>query len=223
MRIDRECLACGQAARCVEVADCSNRRLLRTGETLYESGDPGGGVWQVLDGFVALRAYTEAGERVMVRLVGRGGVFGYRSSVAGDAHMTSAQAICDSRVKHIPGALLERMIAREPRLGAALLRALAVSLREAGERIVLLATQNARAKLLTFCAELARAQGEPLRPEGFRVALPMTLQDFSELAGIRPETLSRTLRRLEDDGMLARSGGNVLEIGAGWDTHTREG
>lgn len=223
MRVDRDCLACGQAAHCVDIVDCSNRRGFSAGDTIYDMGDPADGIWQVLSGFVALRSYTEGGDRVLVRLVALRGVFGYRSFIGGDLRSTCAQALTDCQVKHIPGQLLERILAREPRLGGALQRSLAGSLREAGERIVQLASQNARTKLLLFCASLAQLQGERPQDGGFTLVLPMALQDMAELAGIRPETMSRTLRRLEDDGVMQRKDGLVLRFRKDWESYARAG
>ncbi len=221
MRIDRECLSCGGVAGCLQELECSNRRPYAAGEQIYGMADPANGAWQVLDGFVALRAYTESGEVALLRLVSKGGVFGYRSFIAEEPHTTCATALTDCRVKHIPAGLLQRMTEREPRLAAALQRSMADAFREAGARIVQLATQNVRSKFLLFCGWLADLQGTRADENGFRLALPLNQQGIAEALGVRPETLSRALRRLIDDGVVSMAGRQEIVFHPGWADYAR--
>ena len=215
MKLDKNCLACNSIADCIDVLDCRNQRRFGAGETVYSTGDDQDGVWQVLSGHVALRVYTQAGEVVLLRMVSRGGVFGYRSFLTGEPRSCCAQVINGAELKHVPASMLSRMMEREPRLGHALQLAMADAFRDAHERILRMSTQSARAKFLLLCAEMAKANGQTAAPAGFAVKLPISYQDIAQILAISPETMSRTTRRLQEEGTIAMAG-RYITVAAGW-------
>lgn len=218
MKVDKNCLACGSIPACIDILDCLNQLRFTAGDVIYAMGDEQDGIWQVLGGYVALRVYTEAGEVVMLRLVTRGRVFGYRSFLTGEPRGTSAQAITAATLKHVPASMLARMMERSPRLGHSLQLAMADAFRDAHERILNMATQSARVKFLRLCAWLAEAEGLTAPRSGFAVQLPITFQEVSQILAISPETMSRTTRRLQIDGIIAVAGRHIT-VAPGWTSY----
>lgn len=215
MKLDKNCLSCHSIPGCVDILDCNNLRRFGGGDMIYASGDEQDGIWQVLRGYVALRVYTQAGDVVLLRMVRRGGVFGFRSFLTAEPRSCCAQALGPVELKHVPASLLSRMMEREPRLTHALQLTMANAVSDAHERILRLATQNTRAKFLRLCAELAEAEGIAAPASGYSVRLPIPYQDIAQILSISPETMSRTARRLQDDGIIIMTGRNIT-VAAGW-------
>lgn len=224
MRISRECGDCRQAADCLTIT-CSNRITVANGHQIYGMGEAADGIWQVLDGFVSLQAYTAEGDLALMRLVAARGVFGYRSFISDEPRSTSAVAIGPCTLKHIPRDLLRQLLHREPRLGAALQLSMAQTLRDANDRILGLVTQNCAAKTLRLLEWLAYRQGVVPAPAGFQVITPFPQRDIARIIGVTPESLSRALRRLRDAGIVVLAGRRI-EVNDGWDSYAageREG
>jgi len=73
------------------------------------------------------------------------------------------------------------------------------------ERIQEAARVPNKTRLAQLLEELMAAHG---KPEGKirRMRLPISRQDLADILGVQPETLSRLLGRLQDEGLLTSSG-----------------
>ena len=61
-------------------------------------------------------------------------------------------------------------------------------------------------------AHLLAGLRERLDPEGRAVNLPFSRDDIADLLGLRAETVSRSLRALEQAGFIRRDGPRKIEI-----------
>jgi CRP/FNR family transcriptional regulator len=190
-------------ARCVVRCD--------TGEALFEQGDPSVGVYCVKSGMVAVRRLDDEGNEVTLALGYTGDLIGYHALVDGSEHQTSAKALGPATVCVIDGATVTDAMGRNPELARDTLRRAAGELQKAQDALVRAATLPPRTRLMLLLLQLLERHGETCADGSCRLELPLPRRDLASMVGVRHETLSRIIARLEAEG-LARFNGRRVTV-----------
>lgn len=106
--------------------DASRPRLLVAGETLFLAGAEAGPLYVVVSGRLVAR---QEGSGAVLRTMGRGSVVGELSVITGEPRSATVVARRDSHLLEIPADAVRDVLAREPSLSLALLRAVSDRLR----------------------------------------------------------------------------------------------
>ncbi len=213
------CMTCGQrgeAEWCVlhgeelELLDGARvTNVYQPGQVLFYQGNPCLGVYCVESGELALRKTDEAGHSVIVRLAHAGQSLGYRAFFAGDNYTATCEALTESRVCFIDKEAVRKILARNPQLGLQFLQKVSRDLREAEEGKLAAVSLPVRARFAHLLLSLKERHGTMGDDGILRIDLPMSRQDIAALLGARPETVARTIRALEEDGVAAFNGREV--------------
>lgn len=185
--------------------------MYEKGEFIYHEGDPCEGIYCLEDGLVALRKYDVAGNPTLVSLANPGRTLGYRSFLSGGTHVTSAEAVTASRVCFIDRRTAREIIDHNPALGYQFLRRVAKDLGRATERYHHELTLSVRDRFIHLLLILKSRYGTVNDGGHLVLRLPLSRQDLAALVGTRPETLARTIRKMEDEG-LATFAGRVVTV-----------
>ena len=190
---------------CAGIEQCRFSRSYRPGEHIFHHGDDNDGFRQLLSGLVGLKVYDECGRASLVQLVRPGELFGHRSFLANERHGSSAFVIAPTQVWHVPRPVAARFHRDEDSIRAQLSRDMAVALRHSREATHRAVIGNVRERALRLFYELAGEIGETAADGGMTLTLPLNYNEIAGLLGHCPETLSRALRRLADEGSLSYS------------------
>jgi len=181
------------------------RRELDPGSVLYHQGAASDGVYCVSRGLIALRSFGPDGGSSLLRLAYPGELIGYRAFLTGREHRTEAQALLPSKVCVVAKRDAKQVVDACPAVLVRLAERCADELDLCHERIQEAARVPNKTRLAQLLEELMAAHG---KPEGKirRMRLPISRQDLADILGVQPETLSRLLGRLQDEGLLTSSG-----------------
>lgn len=187
------------------VAAGSARRLLR-GRTLFRQDDPAEALFLVESGRVKLTQLTPAGREVIVRLAGPGELFAAVAALDGKAYPFTATAAAPGCVLAFPRPVLRGLFARLPRLEANVLGVVGAHARESLDRVRELATEPVGQRLARALLRLV-----PLGAagEGGVVIEGVTQQELADMTATTLYTVSRTLSRWEQEGVVAAGRGRV--------------
>lgn len=180
------------------------------GETVFHEGDPCGGVHCIESGLVGIRKMTAGGDEILLRLSHPGDTMGYRSFLAGDDHNNSAEALEPTIVCSIVDSTVRKLLNMNPSLGLRFLRHAAKDLEAAEEMALQSATLPVRARFAHLLLVLKERYGEMGKSGELTLDLPLSRQDMAAMIGIRPESMSRTIRSFEDGNIAHFSGRRVL-------------
>jgi len=179
------------------------------GEPIYHEGAPCDGVHCIAEGMVGIRKLDEAGNSILLRLSHPGETLGYRSLLTGGDHRTTAEALAPSTICFIDQRTVWHLLKSAPAIGLRFLQHAAHDLDSAEEKALQSATLTVRGRLahllLVFRERYAIAEDE----DGFELQLPLSRQDLAAMIGIRPESMSRTIRHLHDNGVAKFAGRRV--------------
>ncbi|WP_135078170.1 Crp/Fnr family transcriptional regulator [Terasakiella sp. SH-1] len=187
-------------------------KVYEVGQNIYLEGDNSDGVYCLKAGLIAIRKTDVNGNSAVVRLVQPGEAFGHRSFLANEKHAGTAEVLVKSKLCFIPKASLDNLLAESPDVAVRFTRRVARDLREIEELYLLTTTQPVRKRLAHLLLGLrTRYANEDGETDETVLELPLSRQELAAAIGTRPETIARTIKKLEED-KLAFFKGRIVTI-----------
>jgi len=183
------------------------------GTYLFHSGDDAHGIWAVCSGKAKVFQETEQGKYLTLRIVIPGELVGHRSVLAGEPFSASAIAMEDTRTAYLPANIVMKLIEIEPQIRGKLFQHLAGELGRAESLATSMAYNKAEQRLLAALASMCRGcylgsdDNQTENSEEINILAPR--QELAELAGLTVEATVRTLRKLEEIGILKAHGHSI--------------
>jgi CRP/FNR family cyclic AMP-dependent transcriptional regulator len=178
---------------------------------LFHEGEPARDVYLVLSGAIKVSLTDLQGHEVVLDDVRAGGLVGLISVMDNRPHPANAVAASRCRLARFDGNVLCAWLDEQPATRTALLHELALSVRHAYQRVREHALMTVRERLLHALLEIAEREGSP-RPGGGEVVFKRpTHQELANRISASREMVSRMLKELVDDNLIAGEG-DVLRI-----------
>jgi CRP-like cAMP-binding protein len=177
-------------------------RLYPAGRFLYQSGDASDGLYGLASGALELTFPLVADEPVTIHRAEIGFWIGDSAEFSETPRIVGVMAATESRVLHVPGAAMRRILERQPEHWRALYRLSALNV-ETAVRLL------SEALALTVRARVARRL---LVLADQRRDVPITQAELATLVGVTRATLQRCLASLAAEGAVKRRYGAVSVI-----------
>lgn len=171
------------------------RRISRKGEHLFREGEKADAFFVVRSGTVKSYLVTEDGEEQVLGFYLPGDIFGLDNS-EDDRRMSSAIALETTSICRFSHAYLS-----EKTRGASLLRITSEQMQRDHNLVLMLARKDADGRIASFIDDLA-ARYWSRGYSGSSFMLTMSRQDIGSYLGLAVETVSRTLTRFQECGVL---------------------
>lgn len=174
----------------------------KSGQVIFYSGNVPLGIFTIQTGVVKLEALSSTGSAHTLRLVGPGGVLGYRSLFADESYHASAIAIEDVDLCFIPKSDIMALFKTHPETAMKLLSHISKDLRLAEEKWMDQIDKGASeriAEALLFLQDNFQNQS-------------WTRREIAQWAGTTPETVIRTLAQFEKEGLINQKDGRQIRI-----------
>jgi CRP/FNR family transcriptional regulator, anaerobic regulatory protein len=193
-----------QAARPLMAISSLHRKA--PGEVLFAEGDEADAFYEVVRGTVRLYKLLPDGRRLITGFLSAGHLLGL--ALTGDCAYT-AEAVTEVTVCRYKRAAFERLVDEVPGLARRVLAVTSDELRAAQERMLLLGRKSATEKVASFLVLMA---AQDAGEEAEEVTVPMTRSDIADYLGLTIETVSRTLSKLKQEGVIALPTATRIEI-----------
>jgi CRP/FNR family transcriptional regulator len=167
------------------------------GQTIVLEGDLCTSCFRVLTGAVRLYKGTANGRRQLIDFLVAGDCFG----LLGARYTYGVEAITPCTLVRASRASLAAAVREQPGMAERLIERAAAELARAHEQMLLLGRKNAREKVASLLLDLARRLGADQTRPAFR--LPISRQEMADQLGLTIETVSRTITRLKEEGLIA--------------------
>lgn len=177
-------------------------------QLLFQRGEPARNFYLVLEGSVKLALQSRAGDEKIVELLGPGQSFA-EALMFMDAPMYPLAAIATepSLVLAVPNAEYRAVLAESPPTCLRLLAELSRRLHGLVREIEELTLSSATNRFVRHVLDLAGSPPPGSAP--VTVTLPESKQMLASRLAIKPETLSRILRTLNDAGVVTVDGRSI--------------
>jgi len=193
---------CGLTRSEMDVADrlVFNRSRVRRGESLYRTGDRFTSLYAVRNGFFKSTALLENGRNQVTGFSMTGEVLGM-DGIGPERHTCNTIALEDSDVCAIPFARLQELAHEIPSLQHHFHRMMSREIVREHGVMLLLGSMNAEERLAMFLLNLSqRFAARGYSPSEFN--LRMTREEIGSYLGLKLETVSRTLSKFQEEGMI---------------------
>lgn len=185
--------------------------MLRTRDVLAREGDPATTFHVVQVGHLKLTKVSPDGREIVVRFLGPGSPFAAIVATGQAVYPVSATAVEPTRTLGWTREVLSKLIADVPQLRANLLRQITEHMTEALTRVQELATARVEQRLARALLRLAE-HGGSRTAEGIAIAHPITRQELADLVSATLFTVSRTLARWQEQGLVASSHSRITVV-----------
>lgn len=182
------------------------RRILKNGH-LFRTGDSFNSMYAVKTGTFKTLVNSQDGSEQVVGFQMTGEILGLDGLGTG-CHMCNAVALEDSEVCVIPYLTLEHLSQRFQSLQTHFHRVMSREIVKDQTTMLLLGSMRAEQRLAAFLMNLSERQ----KARGFsstNMVLRMTREEIGSYLGLKIETVSRTLSKLQQQGLLKIDQKNV--------------
>lgn len=184
-----------------------NRKKIKQGDVLYHSGEVFKHLFAIRTGFFKTVILREDGLEQVTGFQMAGEMLGF-DGIVDAQHPCHAIALEDAEVCLIPFAQLEQFARIMPVLQQHLHQCLSREIMRETNVMLLLANLRAEARIATFLVNLLQR----LHARGYSdqaLLLRMRREDIGSYLGMQLETVSRSLKKLSDKGVIAVDQKNI--------------
>jgi CRP/FNR family transcriptional regulator len=181
--------------------DAKKARLYLPGEVVFYQGDACRGIYCFETGMVGIRKMDGDGNSVLMRLPYPGETFGYLAMLAGTEHKVSAEILKPSMICLIGRTAVMSLLNDNPALGLRFLKHASREAEDAQQKFLHSVSLGVRARLAHLLLVLKDRYATVLDDGTYSLDLPLSRQDMAAMIGVRPETISRTIRQFEAEGI----------------------
>jgi CRP/FNR family transcriptional regulator len=178
-----------------------NRRPLKRDEALYRTGQPLGSLYVAREG---------AFKTVVVDAEGNSQVLGFHlpgellglDALGSGHHAAEARALTQANVCEVPLSQLEQVASEVPGLQHQLLRIIGQGMNRHQAHVEMLNRRSAQERMAVFLHQLS-GRYRALGRSGDTFLLPMSREDIGSYLHLVIETVSRTLTKMQEEGLIA--------------------
>jgi len=177
-------------------------RQVSTGEILFSAGDPASGFYVLLEGKIKLYKVSADGKEYILRVVHGGQTFAEAAAFSGLSYPVFAEAMSPSSLAYFGADEFRNLIQDSPQLALNMIATMAALLQSLNQKIEDLSLREVAARLSRHLLSQAREHGGDVS-DGVIFKLETTKSALAARLGTISETLSRTFKKLQQQGMVA--------------------
>jgi CRP-like cAMP-binding protein len=177
-----------------QLAEQTQQRSFQAGETIFFQGEPASGLWLIESGRVKIYKINPEGEEHILHLLGTGNTFNDIAALDGGTNPANAASLSDVTLWMLPSDVLHNLLLSDGQVALKVIKVLAGRVRALVQQIEDLALYSVTIRLARF---LLKQTDDPALsgPGVTRAAIAAHL-------ATKPETVSRALRTLEENGAI---------------------
>ena len=187
-----------------ELAEIVVDQTFKRGETLFLEGSRAKGFYAIVEGKVKIYKLSIDGKEQILHIFGPGELFGEVPVFAGGNYPAHAETLDRTRVLFFPRDAFTELIKGEPSLAMNMLAILSMRLRQFTHLIEDLSLKEVPGRLAAYLLYLSSHRG---KSDSF--SLDITKGQLASLLGTIPETLSRILGKMSQQGLIEVQGPKI--------------
>lgn len=197
-----------QSATMEELFSTSPRETLDVGEGLFWEGDRAQHIFEITEGVLRIFKIIADGRRVITGFLYAGDMVGLSLK---NVYLYSAEAVTPVKVRRLTRKAFQDAIENSPELRPQLFALMCDEMAAAQDQMVLLSRKSAEERLCSFLMMLGQRQsGQTQMPK--TVELAMSRQDMADYLGLTIETVSRTVTKLIQRGIITPNGRHAFDV-----------
>lgn len=195
------------------VADLAVPRRFAKKEAVFREGDRADGFFIVASGKVKVFKLSGEGKEQILHVLEAGQTFAEAVIFEGGVYPAHAEALDDSDLLFLPKRPFLELLERRPVVAIRMLASLSRWLKRMTDLAESLSLRDVETRLIFYLSEELKTRGIPPK-DGVEIELPIGKNVLASRLGTVPETFSRTLKKLQDDGLIDVRGKRIRIVSA---------
>ena len=177
---------------------------LRRSTSLYYQGQAADSLYYIEDGLVKLIRTNNGGNRIILAIVGPGGLLGEEAMSADTpVYQADAESLTTASVHRIARDVIRNLLRANADFAATIMDYVLKQKLALARKVELLCFRDVEFRIVHYLAELSDIVKPVTNGEGYQ--LPITQAELADLIGATRETTSTTLNQLERRGLVKLS------------------
>ncbi|HZW35948.1 MAG TPA: Crp/Fnr family transcriptional regulator [Candidatus Deferrimicrobiaceae bacterium] len=190
------------------VAEIASLRRYEKKESIFREGERADGFYVVGEGRVKIFKLSENGKEQVLHLIGPGQSFAEATIFEGGTFPAHAEALETCGVVFLPKRPFTDLLERNPRIAIRMMASLSRWLKRMTDLVESISLRDVEARLVRYLSEELAVRGVPSR-DGAVLDLNVSKTVLASRLGTVPETFSRTLKKLQDEGKIRVKGKQI--------------
>ena len=191
-----------------EVAAIAVKRTFGKGETLFNDGETATGFYLLVSGSIKLCKMSPDGKEKVLHFVHPSETFAEAAFFGDGKYPAEAKTLESGMALFFPREAFMGLLERNPRFSLNLIISLSLLLRRFARQIEELSFAEVPARLAAYLIELAAKKSTAFQGKTY-LDLDMKKGELASRLGTVSETLSRTFKKLKEEGVLDVEGSRV--------------
>lgn len=194
-----------------EIASEINHKLYLKNEIVFNDGNTANTLFFIDEGKVKLFKYNREGKEQIFHILSDGDFFGELNLLSNTGYKFNAKAIEDTKICTLTKEKFKNIMIKKPEIAFKLLENLGERLAAIENLAQNLATNDIDARTAYLLTNLMDKYSEVI--DGIKVIkLPLSREDMANYIGVTRETISRKLKKFENEGIIKIIGTKQIEI-----------
>jgi len=181
---------------------------------VFREGERADGFFVVAAGNVKVFKLSEEGKEQVLHVLDPGQTFAEAVIFEGGVYPAHAETLSDADLLFLPRRPFLELLERHPKVAVRMLASLSRWLKRMTDLVESLSLRDVETRLVFFLSEELKSRGIAPK-DGVSLELPVSKNVLAARLGTVPETFSRTLKKLQDEGVIAVRGKQIRILSAG--------
>lgn len=195
------------------IASGTHEITVNKGRILFNKGDPSDGFYIVVSGRIKLSFVSRDGKEFIAEIFGPNQSFGEAVMFLGKSYPVCAQALMDSKILHVPKSIVFEGVDNNAGFARRVIAGLCARLVDRIQTLEYLTVYSSIQKVIGYLLrEIELAESEKSKDVNHNEADVLLAVNKATLAAqlnLTPETLSRVLHKLVDEGLIRVEGKTI--------------
>ncbi|MBC2460570.1 Crp/Fnr family transcriptional regulator [Clostridium beijerinckii] len=195
----------------VEIVNKINHKEFNKGDVIFTEGNIANTLYFINEGKIKLYKYTKDGKEQILHILSEGDFFGELELIKPSKYRFNSKAIEDAKICTLTKEEMKDIMMKNPEIGIKVLETVGERLSKVENLVQNLATNDVDSRMAYLIIELMEKYGENVEGN-ISVKLPISREDMASYIGVTRETISRKLKKLEDENLIKIIGTKTIII-----------
>ncbi|WP_252232418.1 Crp/Fnr family transcriptional regulator [Clostridium sp. ZBS15] len=185
----------------IEIVKTINHKEYSKGDVIFTEGNVANTLYFVNKGKIKLYKHTKDGKEQILHVLSEGDLFGELDLIKPSKYGFNSKAIVNSKICTLTKDEMKDIIMRKPEIGIKVLETVGERLAKVENLVQNLATNDVDSRMAYLLIDLIKKYGESIE-KNISIKLPLSREDMANYIGVTRETISRKLKKFEDEKLI---------------------
>ncbi len=185
----------------IEIVKTINHKEYNKGDIIFTEGSTANTLYFINEGKINLYKYTKDGKEQILHILSEGDLFGELNLIKPSEYGFNSKSIVNSKICTLTKDEMKDIIMRNPEIGIKVLETVGERLGKVESLVQNLATNDVDSRMAYLLIDLMERYGETIE-NNISIKLSLSREDMANYIGVTRETISRKLKKFEDEKLI---------------------